>query len=64
MKNSLRSIAAAVSVVACIAVGAAPASATTVNLGAPSVGPQVLKGGATPDALLPDDFLCKLFRSC
>lgn len=64
MKNSLRSVAVAASVIACIAVGAAPASATTSVPGPPAVGPQALKGGASPDGLLPDDFLCKLLRSC
>lgn len=64
MKNTLRSVAVAASVIACIAVGAAPANATTSVSGSPTVGSQVLKGGASPDGLLPDDFLCKLLRSC
>lgn len=64
MKNSLRSLAVATSVIACLAVGTSPASALPVISGPVVPGQQLVKGGDSPNGLLPDDFLCKLFRSC
>ena len=64
MKNTLRSVAVAASVIVCLAAGAVPANASVSVSGQPALGSHAAKGGASPTAVFPEDFLCKLFRSC